>query len=669
MDQTRPLDRAQALLAAGQVDKARALLIASLDHDECAVRLRELLIGESRNAEAASVVRTLANGAGPESRVSRAVLAFQQGDWQSAIRECQAALAAKPDLATAHNHAGRALHNLGNTPQALDAFRRAIELDANYPEAWHNLGHALRANGDMAAAAAAYQSALKLAPGYRAARQNLGITLFHMDKINEALTLFRVLLERDPADIEALLGAGLSLQLLGQILSARDSFEHAIELDPGNATAHCYLGILLNELAETEAAINSLETALQLDPGDIEAWVELAGVYEQSNRLDDANRAVQKGFAVVPGHPGLHIEAAKLERQQGEAAKAVRRLRGIDPRQLPGRVAQQYYFELGHVLDRNKEADAAVQAFTSANRLADSSVRGRSINRDAFGRRCQDLADWFQKGAPGAKARDVDPKDDLGADLCFLVGFNRSGTTLIDTMLATNPAVASVEESATLEFVIAELDKLSGGYPLALESIGSSALGKLRKCYRSAVAGYLGAVQPELTVDKMPLRLMHAGLISRLFPQARILFVLRHPCDVVLSNFMQNYAVSEATIHFDSLEHCAQMYDRVMRLWQQIESQLPLRLEYVRYEALVKDTETVLDQVCAFLGLSREDTKAHEQARLQTRERVRTASYQQVAEPIYQRAVGRWTRYRQHLQPHIPLLMQHIKRYGYAVED
>ena len=148
------------------------------DLDECAVRLRELLIGEGLHAEAEPVIRTLANGTGPESRVSRAILGFQQGDLQSTLRECQAALAEQPDLATAHNHAGRALHNLGKTPQALGAFRRATELDTNYPEAWHNLGHALRASGDMPSAVNAYQKATKFAPGYRSAMQNLGITLF-----------------------------------------------------------------------------------------------------------------------------------------------------------------------------------------------------------------------------------------------------------------------------------------------------------------------------------------------------------------------------------------------------------------------------------------------------------------------------------------------------------
>ncbi len=666
MDETSPLARAQSLLVAGRSEAALELLSEHLDQVACAVRLRELLLGEGRTADAEPILRMLADGTGPESRVSHSIIAFLQGDLRKAMHECQAALTLQPNLATAHNHAGRALHNLGSTPQALAAFRRAVELEANYPEAWHNLGHALRASGEMIAAVDAYQKAVKLAPGYRSATHNLAVTLFHLDKVNEALALFESLLAHDSADVEALVGAGLCLQLAGQILVAQKNFVQAIEIDPQHATAHCYLGILLNEMDKPAAAISSLETALKLDPADVEAWVELASVYEQGNQLEQAGNAVRKGLAVDPGHPGLHIEAAKLERQQGKAGSAARRLRRIDPQQLPGRVAQQYYFELGHALDRSMEADAAVQAFTAAKQLADQSVRGRGIDREAFWRRCNSLQDWQKNGASGATPQASDPDDDLGSDLCFLVGFNRSGTTLIDTMLATNPAVSSVEESATLEFAIAELEKLQGGYPSALEFVTDGVLADLRKRYRSALAQYLGSDQPQLTVDKMPLRMMHAGLISRLFPRARILFMLRHPCDVVLSNFMQNYAVSEASVHFDSLQHCAQMYDRVMSLWQQAESLLSLQVEYVRYEELVADTETVLDRVCRFLEIDSEAIKLSQRARLQTRERVRTASYQQVAEPIYQRAAGRWTRYREHLTPHLPLLERHIKRYGYA---
>ena len=154
-------------------------------------------------------------------------------------------------------------------------------------------------------------------------------------------------------------------------------------------------------------------------------------------------------------------------------------------------------------------------------------------------------------------------------------------------------------------------------------------------------------------------------LIHRLFPQASILFALRHPCDVVLSNVMQQFRPNEAFIHFDSVEAAARTYDAVMRIWQQVVERLPLRLHYVRYESLVVVPEQELAGATAALGLTGADMVLDPQQRLAERGRIRTNSYQQVAEPVYQRAAGRWQQYRPWLEPVLPLLRPHLERFGY----
>jgi tetratricopeptide (TPR) repeat protein len=659
------LQQAHDLVAQGDSRAALKLLEANQADPACAVRLRELLIGERRDEEATRLLLTLAAGAGPEAVVSQSILDFREGDLTAAIAACQAALQTEPGLATAHNHVGRALHNAGQTHKAIASFRQATECEDNYPEAWHNLGHALRVTGDMAGAIGAFGKALEQAPGYRQAALNLAGTLYNENRVQEAHELFEGQLERDPLDVDALLGAGLCLQLYGRFEDAAARFRRAVAREPGNALAHLYLGVLMNELMDTEAALVSLEEATRLDPGDIEAWVELAGVFEQTNRLEEATKALLKGFEVEPAHPGLNLETARVERRSGHTAASLKRLMGIDPSQLPARAAQQYWFELGHVLDREGDPDEAVRAFTAGNKLARQSVRSQAMDPEAFGRRCSQLEAWLEAGAKGAFPRPGDPTQDQGADLCFLAGFPRSGTTLIDTTLETHDGVMALEEAATLDFVIQELENRPGGYPAALDDIPTEDVRHLRAIYQQALQQHLGSARPGLVVDKMPLRFLHAGLIARLFPAARLLFVLRHPCDVVLSNFMQQYAVNETNIHFDTLEHCATMYDRIMRLWQSAESILPLQLKYVRYEDLVDDTAASIDGVCEFLGLDAGGVNLDREARLETRERVRTSSYQQVAEPIYQRAAGRWIRYRRHLENLLPRLRPHMERYGY----
>lgn len=668
MSRDDTLQQVQELISRGEAEAAEALLRAHPDDPACQVRLRELLVGEGRDAEARALVEALAAGDGPEALVSRSILALWEGELDGALRATRAALEQQPRLATAHNHAGRALHNLGRTSAALEAFRAATRHADPYPEAWHNLGHALRAGGDTEGALAAFRRALELAPAYRQARRKLAATLFNADRVGEAREHFEALLAMDADDVDALLGLGLCEQLAGQFEAAQERFCTAVEQAPGRADAHLYLGNLRNEMLDTEGALASLRAATEGDPAEVDAWIALAGVLEQANRLDEATAALVSGFAVDRAHPGLHLEAARIERRRGQVDSAVRRLRAIDPATLPPRAAQQYHFELGLALDRAGEADAAVVAFATGNRLARGSVRSRSMDPAAFARRCERLEGWLEQGAPGALPSHGETADDAGEDLCFLVGFPRSGTTLIDTTLETHPEVVALEEAATLDAVIADLDQSPERYPWALASADGVAVGRWRELYRARVDSRLQGAQPALLVDKMPLRFMHAGLITRLFPASRMLFVLRHPCDVVLSNFMQQYAVNETNIHFDTLAHCAEVYDRLMRMWQAAEALLPLRLAYVRYEDLVADTERSIAGVCDFLGLEAGAVSLEREARLATRERVRTSSYQQVAEPIYRRAAGRWARYRRHLEPVLPLLAPHAERYGYSLD-
>lgn len=665
---TDGLEDVRALIAAGDRQQAQKLLrenISSLDH---AVMLREILVGEREHDAAAAVAKPLAELDHAEGRVSRALLAHLDDNFQVAVEECEAALTLQPKLATAYNHLARALHNIGQLDNALGAFQRAVALHDDYPQAWHNLGHALRAQGQIEPAIEAFERAVALSPGYRLARLNLGITLFNLDRGVEALACFDALLAREPRDAEAMMYAGLSLQLLGRFDEAKQRYEQAIALAPDLSSAHYYLGVLLNERMDTQGALAALERALQLDTHNIDAWVELAGVYEQSGQLEKAEDAVRKASELAADHPALQLEAAKLERRRGDAEAAARTLQSIDPRQLMPRLAQQYFFETGTALDRVGNADDAFGAFTQGKMLAAQNARRQLVDHDAFPRSCERQLHWLERGAHGAEPSPAELSGDQGEDLCFLVGFPRSGTTLLDTMLDVHPDVISIEERATLEQVINRIGDSTMGYPEGLGTLSPQDIQECRKLYRSTVKGLVGDHNSKLVIDKLPMRSLHAALIQRLFPKARILFALRHPCDVVLSNFMQNYAVNEAFVHFDTIEECCESYDRVMRVWEASEDRLSLQVAYLRYEELIASPAETLEQVCSFLGIEPQETMLDTEARMATRDRVRTNSYQQVAEPIYQRAAGRWQRYRKHLEPHFELLRPHAERFGYSLE-
>jgi Flp pilus assembly protein TadD len=662
------LASAQRLIRKGRRAEAISLLEQNHILPECAARLRELYLGEHDNERAAPLARQLAVGRDAEACVSRSVLALMARDLDSAVRECEQALVLDPDCASAFNHLGRALHNADQALQANSALRKATALQPDYPEAWYNLGLVLRASGALAEAIKAYRQALDLAPGYRAAELNLGISQLLAEQYEEALYCLQSVLERYPDDTETLVNSGLALHTLGRFALAREHLQKAIDNDPGNPVAWTYLGLLLHEIHAPEEALEALQQAVALDPMDVEAWVEIASIHEQANRLAQSRQALESGRNVQPRHPALLLELARLQRREGEETQALDTLRSLHSGGLPVRLAQQYQFELGNLLDRNGAHDAALEAYAEGKRLMARSVRRRDIDPQGFERRCHALENWLLAGAPGSDERADDPQQDRGADLCFLVGFPRSGTTLLDTMLDAHSAVASIEEQPTLEVVIDELAALPGGYPGALAQVDGHKLAQLRSMYREQCRQFLGEARPGLVVDKLPLRLLHAGLIRRLFPDARLLFSLRHPCDVVLSNFMQAYAENEAFVHFDTLASSVAMYERVMGLWQSLQDELELTVAYTRYEDLVADPQAEMARVCAYMGLEPEPAMFDAAQRMAQRAPVRTTSYQQVAEPVYLRSAGRWKNYATHLEPFIERLSPFIERFGYSAQ-
>jgi Tfp pilus assembly protein PilF len=650
----------------GEAEGALAILREFAADPLCNERLREQLLGERRNAEAAAVLKQMPRVEGdPRGLVASAIERHLAGDFAGAAEFCRQAIALAPAHAPAHNHLGRALHNLGQTPAGLAAFERAVHADPRYPEAWHNLGHSLRARAQHDQACDAFRQALAISPGYRSARLNLGITLFSIEEAEQALACFEALLARNRDDVEAMLNAGLCTQLMGDLSKSRQRYERALQLAPENQSAWYYLGVLLNELSDPAGATKALQQALKLRPDDADAWAELAGVHEISSELDQAATAVASGLRHAPGHPLLNIEAAKLERRKGDLLGAEARLRRLDANRLPQRVRQQYFYELGNVLDRNNQNDAAFRAFEQANALASRSLRRKGIDAEAFFNGVEEISVWLDQGAPGIDGGTDD--GDLGADLCFLVGFPRSGTTLLDTILDTHPGVHSVEELPTLEPLIQTIDGLPGGYPSAIARLDHSDRQALRRMYRLALQRH-GAGNAALVLDKLPLRTIHAGLVQALFPKARILFSLRHPGDVVMSNFMQQYAVNEAFVNFYTLADTVRMYDAVFGLWRKLEARLSLPIAYVRYENLVDSPQEEMAAACAFLGISWDPAMLDTEQRNRDRGRIRTNSYQQVAEPIYRRALGRWERYREQLQPHLATLTPHASRWGYSLD-
>jgi Sulfotransferase family len=204
-------------------------------------------------------------------------------------------------------------------------------------------------------------------------------------------------------------------------------------------------------------------------------------------------------------------------------------------------------------------------------------------------------------------------------------------------------------------------------YPDALAGLGADALAELRRLYFDEVDRRLGDLGGRTPVDKMPLNTIDAGLIYRLFPRAHILLALRHPCDVVLSGFMQAMKPNTAMVLFDSVVSTARFYAQVMSLWLHYREVLPQSVLSIRYEDLVADFAGETRRILEFLGLPWDDAVLSYAEHAKTRA-IATPSYHQVVQPIYRRSVDRWRNYPDAFAEVLPILQPFIQAFDYSAE-
>lgn len=249
-----------------------------------------------------------------------------------------------------------------------------------------------------------------------------------------------------------------------------------------------------------------------------------------------------------------------------------------------------------------------------------------------------------------------------GPSPVFLAGFPRSGTTLLDTMLMGHSDVSVMEEKLVLDVVGREY----GGFD-AIADYDEQKVREARQRYFDAASRVGANMSARVLVDKNPLHLMQVPLIHRLFPDARFILAMRHPADVILSCYFSNFRTTPSLMNFLRLDDAAEFYDLAFSMWQKSSDLMPINVHTIVYERLVEEPEAQLRSLAGWLELDWRDEMLDHTRTAASREFIATASYAQVTEPIYRRSVGRWEKYRRHLEPVLPVLRPWAERFGYSI--
>jgi hypothetical protein len=288
--------------------------------------------------------------------------------------------------------------------------------------------------------------------------------------------------------------------------------------------------------------------------------------------------------------------------------------------------------------------------------LSPDAIANRSqALRDLIDRRTRlTTPDWVRGWTARSNATEM-------REPAFLIGFPRSGTTLLDTFLMGHPDICVAEEKPMLPAVSEQL----GEYE-RIATIDEVELDALRERYFATAAKHVPDIGERLLIDKYPLGAIDVALIHRLFPTAKIIRTIRHPCDVILSCFTTRFQPTATLVSFYTLDDAAKLYDRVMTLWETSRAAMPLDVHQIKYEDLVADSEGQMRSLTDFLGVEWNDALARHEKAAESRSFVGSASYAQVVEPLYDRSVGRWKRYAAQLAPVLPLLEPWAEKMGYG---
>ncbi|MFT7518232.1 MAG: Flp pilus assembly protein TadD [Kiritimatiellia bacterium] len=444
----------------------------------------------------------------------------------------------------------------------------------------------------------------------------------------------------------------------GERQSAVDALKTAIELDPDQVTAWLHLATAVSQAHDPVPAHTVLTACAGRFPLEPEPHANLAVVCEQLRRLDDAETHARWALKLQPDQPRARMVLARVHRQRGQHDEARRHLQGvIEQPDLPMELAIAARFELAPLLDQTGDCDAAWAMLQTGHRLRRQLAAFQRCDRLSTPMDLARARTWAQS------ARLPCPIDEQPPG--FVVGFPRSGTTLVQQLLEAHPDLRTQDEIPLLQRITESLPTLLGrafNYPNDLQTLTVADRRNIIAVWRTAVDRMLP--RPGRVIDKLPLNFAWLPLALTLFPDAKVLMVVRDPRDVMTSAIYQNFVPNDAMVHLSDLHSAARLYCRVMETWDALRLIPNVNTREQRYEDLLDDPETVARDMLAFFGCAwaPEVLDFHVAARTKV---IATPSAQAVSEPINRRALGRWRRHERPLRGVQRVLEPWLDRFGY----
>ena len=453
-------------------------------------------------------------------------------------------------------------------------------------------------------------------------------------------------------------------------LSAIKLFKEILELNANDVSTLNNLGRVLKELTKYKEAIFYYEKALKINPQDIFTNYNLIDIYEKINNHKKFEKSVLNAKTFLKDDPIIKLYEGILLYKNKKVLEAINILEfflieanKIKQDRFIALSLGKCYETLAKCYDHTKNAEKAFDFFTKANEIT-FKFKNNNSNKKIYFNEIENRIKFFNKFKK-EKWTSLETSN-VQRDPIFMIGFPRSGTTLLDTILRSHPSIEVIEEKPMILNLVNSLNKLQDGGLEGLKKIGTNEIKKIRKIYFDSLESEIKNIDnSKIYIDKLPLNIIYVGEIFRIFPKAKFIISLRHPYDCVLSCFMQNFSINNAMANFLNLEDSAKLYNLVMKLWIQHTSIFPINYYEVRYENLVENLETTVKSLLEFLEQPWNDSVLEFYKTAREGRQINTPSYDQVIKPIYSNAMGRWKMYKNQITHIYPTLEPWIKKFNY----
>lgn len=589
----------------------------------------------------------------------------KQGKIERAIEAYNKALTFKPNYAVAYNNMGNALKEQGKYDEAVAAYKKTLVLKPDYANAYNNMGNVLKYQGNLDEAIAAFDKALAIKPNYPDAYNNMGNALKEQGKFEQAMTAYNKALVLKPNYPQAYCNMGNNLQEQGKFDEAMAAYSKALALKPDYPDAYNNIGTVRQEQGNFEGAITVYNKALALKPDHSDAWSNGAETLEKLNKLEQLDlwlKQASQVFETVPAD--IQFYQAKLFWRNKKFEEAHQLINTIDIELIADNRKKSYLELKAKCFESSNDFDQAYNCFSKMNLLAkESNHFAKSDPENYFQTAKNQLANLKSRPAitsPNNKS------DELDTTPSFLIGFPRSGTTLLDTILRSHSCIEVAEEPGTVNTAKGFIKK-NGHTDITNRLLPPHILADARKVYREVLGNYISEMNSNsVFIDRQPLNLIHAPLIQQLYPKAKYILALRHPMDAILSSWMQDFKLNPAMANMVNLDRIVDLYCIAMETFKICRADHDLNVHTIRYEDLVNDLSGETTALLKFLDLDWEPQMENYTDTAIKRGRIKTASYSQVVQPIYKDAQYRWLNYEKYLANYLPQVTPWINEFGYG---